>query len=89
MLSRGCVGGCHRRCSLQIADTSQRNYCGDIGTGAIEMDPPLRKAYEQLEDDIKNALKEHRGNQSVVSMALNALLLYPDRPFHIGQSLRE
>jgi len=48
------------------------------------MDPPLRKAYEQLEDDIKNALKEHRGNQSVVSVALNALLLYPDRPFHLG-----
>jgi len=54
---------------------------------AVEMDPPLRKAYEQLEDDIKNALKEHRGNQSVVSVALNALLLYPDRPFHLGQSL--
>ncbi len=51
---------------------------------AVEMDPPLRKAYEQLEDDIKNALKEHRGNQSVVSVALNALLLYPDRPFHLG-----
>jgi hypothetical protein len=51
---------------------------------AVEMDPPLRKAYEQLEEDIKNALKEHRGNQSVVSVALNALLLYPDRPFHLG-----
>jgi hypothetical protein len=51
---------------------------------AVEMDLPLRKAYEQLEDDIKEALKEHRGNQSVVSVALNALLLYPDRPFHLG-----
>jgi Helicase conserved C-terminal domain len=51
---------------------------------AVEMDHTLLKAYEQLEEDIKNALKEHRGNQSVVSVALNALLVYPDRPFHLG-----
>jgi hypothetical protein len=51
---------------------------------SVEMDPPLRDAYEQMEDDIKKALKEHRGNQSVMSVALNALLLYPDRPFRLG-----
>ncbi len=51
---------------------------------SVEMDPPLREAYKQLEDDIKTALKEHRGNQSVMSVALNALLLYPDRPFRLG-----
>ncbi len=33
---------------------------------------------------MKTALKEHRGNQSVMSVALNALLLYPDRPFRLG-----
>jgi hypothetical protein len=33
---------------------------------------------------VKNALKEHRGNQPVMSVALNALLLYPDRPFRLG-----
>jgi Helicase conserved C-terminal domain len=33
---------------------------------------------------VKSALKEHRGNQSVMSVALNALLLYPDRPFRLG-----
>jgi helicase-like protein len=51
---------------------------------SVEMDPPLKEAYEKLEEDVKRALKEHRGNQSVMSVALNALLLYPDRPFHLG-----
>jgi hypothetical protein len=51
---------------------------------SIEMDPPLKEAYKKLEEDVKKALKEHRGNQSVMSVALNALLLYPDRPFHLG-----
>jgi hypothetical protein len=41
---------------------------------SIEMDQPLKKAYEDLEEDIKKALCEHRGNQSVISVALNALL---------------
>jgi len=51
---------------------------------SVEMDPVLKVAYEKLEDDVKAALKEHRGNQSVASVALNALLLYPDRPFGLG-----
>ena len=51
---------------------------------SIEMDEPLKKAYEELEEDIKKALREHRGNQSVASVALNALLAYPDRPFGFG-----
>ncbi len=50
----------------------------------VEMDEPLRKAYEKLEEDIREALKEHRGNNSVVSVGMNALLLYPDRPFGLG-----
>ena len=33
----------------------------------VVMDEPLRKAYEKLEEAIKEALKEHRGNNSVVS----------------------
>jgi len=52
---------------------------------SVEMDPPLTAAYQELEEDIKAALKEHRGNQSVVSIGLNALLLYPDRPFGLGE----
>lgn len=50
----------------------------------VEMDPSLKEAYKKLEEDVKKALKEHRGNQSVMSVALNALLLYPDRPFRLG-----
>ena len=50
----------------------------------VEMDAPLKRVYQKLEEDVKTALKEHRGNQSVMSVALNALLLYPDRPFRLG-----
>jgi hypothetical protein len=50
----------------------------------VEMDPALRDAYEKLEEDVKKALQEHRRNPTVMSVALNALLLYPDRPFGLG-----
>src|SRR5205085_3331896 len=50
----------------------------------VEMDPVLAAAYENLEEDIKAALEEHRGNSSVVSTGLNALMLYGDRPFGLG-----
>src|SRR5712691_561225 len=51
---------------------------------SVEMDALLRDAYKKLEEDIKKALQEHRRNPSVMSVALNALLLYPDRPFRLG-----
>ena len=51
---------------------------------AVPMDAPLKAAYKQLEEDIKSAIKEHRGNHSVLSVGLNALLLYPDRPWSLG-----
>jgi len=51
---------------------------------SVEMDDPLKEAYGDLEQAIKQALREHRGNQSVISVALNALLAYPDRPFGFG-----
>jgi len=51
---------------------------------SVEMDEPLKEEYEDLEQDIKAAMREHRGNQSVISVALNALLAYPDRPFGFG-----
>ena len=51
---------------------------------SVEMDEPLQKAYDEMEEDIKKALREHRGNQSVVSVALNALLAYVDRPYGFG-----
>jgi len=51
---------------------------------SVEMDEPLKKAYEDMEEDIKKAFREHRGNSSVASVALNALLAYPDRPYGFG-----
>jgi hypothetical protein len=51
---------------------------------AVDMDPPLREAYKKLEEDVKQALHAHRRNPTVMSVALNALLLYPDRPFGLG-----
>jgi hypothetical protein len=51
---------------------------------AVEMDPTLANAYEKLEEDITAALREHHGNSSVISTAMNALLLYPDRPYGLG-----
>ena len=50
----------------------------------VDMDEPLAKAYTDLEEQIKEALEEHRGNHSVISTALNALLSYPDRPYGLG-----
>ena len=60
---------------------------GLILTPMIQMDPPLRTAYEQLEQDIKEALKAHPGNQSVMSAGMNTLLLYGDRPLDWGLSM--
>ncbi len=51
---------------------------------AVDMDPALANAYGKLEDDITAALREHHGNSSVISTAMNALLLYPDRPYALG-----
>jgi hypothetical protein len=51
----------------------------------VSMDEPLRSAYLKLEEDIRAAMREHHGNASVLSTGLNALLLYPDRPFGIGE----
>jgi hypothetical protein len=50
----------------------------------VEMDPALANAYTKLEEDITAALREHHGNSSVISTAMNALLLYPDRPYGLG-----
>jgi hypothetical protein len=51
----------------------------------VPMDAPLAAAYERLEEAMSEALKEHRGNRSVLSIMLNALLLYPDRPYGLGK----
>ena len=51
---------------------------------SIAMDAPMLEAYRELEDDIRKALKAHKGNRSVLSTMLNTLLLYPDHPYGLG-----
>jgi superfamily II DNA or RNA helicase len=51
---------------------------------SVPMNPPMREAYRELEDEIRKALKAHRGNRSVLSIMLNTLLVYPDHPYAIG-----
>ena len=50
----------------------------------VPMDAPLEAAYKALEEDIKNAIKQHHMNHSVLSVGMNALLLYPDHAWGIG-----
>ena len=50
----------------------------------VRMDSPLQAAYQALEEQIRDAIKQHHMNHSVVSVGLNALLLYPDHPWGIG-----
>lgn len=51
---------------------------------SVGMDPLLMAAYRELEDAMRKALKEHRGNRSVLSTMLNTLLVYPDHPYGLG-----
>jgi hypothetical protein len=51
---------------------------------SVPMDPLMLESYRELEDDIRRALNEHRGNRSVLSTMLNTLLLYPDHPYGLG-----
>ena len=51
---------------------------------SVPMDALMLGAYRELKDAIRKALKEHRGNRSVLSTMLNTLLLYPDHPYGLG-----
>lgn len=51
---------------------------------SVEMDSVLKEAYVRMEEEIRAAIREHPGNTSVISTAMNALLLYPDRPYGLG-----
>jgi superfamily II DNA or RNA helicase len=51
---------------------------------SVPMDGLMMSAYRELEDAIRKALKEHKGNRSVLSTMLNTLLLYPDHPYGLG-----
>jgi superfamily II DNA or RNA helicase len=51
---------------------------------SVGMEEPLKSAYQELEEEIRACLKEHRGNSSVVSTMLNTLLAWPDHPYGFG-----
>ena len=52
---------------------------------SVDMDEALEEAYEKLEEDIRAAMKAHRGNKSLMSILLNTLLLYPDHPYDFDE----
>ena len=51
---------------------------------SVPMEPLMQAAYGELEEAIRTAWKEHRGNRSVLSIMLHTLLLYPDHPYGLG-----
>jgi len=52
---------------------------------SVPMDRTLSKAYETLEEQIKDALRDNpKSTASITSLMLNTLLCYPDHPFGFG-----
>jgi hypothetical protein len=43
------------------------------------------EGYQRLEEDIRSAMREHRGNKSLMSILLNTLLVYPDHPYDFDE----
>jgi len=48
---------------------------------AVGMDKSLAKAYEELEEEIKQTIKAHPKDKALRSIMLNTLLAYPDHAF--------
>jgi hypothetical protein len=70
---------------LSLEDISDNLPPYDESVISVDMDEALKNAYEQLEEEIRAAMKEHRGNKSLMSILLNTLLLYPDHPYDFDQ----
>ena len=66
---------------LSLEDIADNLPRYDESVLSVEMDSELAKAYEELEEDIRSAIRSHRGNKSLMSILLNTLLLYPDHPY--------
>jgi superfamily II DNA or RNA helicase len=66
---------------LSLEDISDNLPRYDESVLSVDMDEAHRKAYEELEEDIRDAMRAHRGNKSLMSILLNTLLLYPDHPY--------
>ena len=74
-----------RRAFLALEDISDNLPRYDESVLSADMDQALQQAYERLEEDIRSAMKEHRGNKSLMSILLNTLLLYPDHPYDFDE----
>ncbi len=78
---------------LSLEDISDNLPRYDESVISVDMDDALQQAYEKLEEDIRSAMKAHRGNKSLMSILLNTLLLYPDHPYDLrsghGPSIRK
>jgi hypothetical protein len=70
---------------LSLEDISDNLPRYDESVISVDMDDVLQQAYEKLEEDIRSAMKAHRGNKSLMSILLNTLLLYPDHPYDFDQ----
>ena len=70
---------------LSLEDISDNLPRYDESVVSVEMDEALKGAYEELEEDIREAIRAHRGNKSLMSILLNTLLLYPDHPYDFKQ----
>jgi len=66
---------------LALEDISDNLPRYDESVISVDMDDELERAYERLEEEIRSAMREHRGNKSLMSILLNTLLLYPDHPY--------
>jgi hypothetical protein len=66
---------------LSLEDIADNLPRYDESVLSVEMDEELAKAYEELEENIRAAMRAHRGNKSLISILLNTLLLYPDHPY--------
>ena len=66
---------------LSLEDIADNLPRYDESVLSVEMDSALAKTYEELEEDIRTAMRAHRGNKSLMSILLNTLLLYPDHPY--------
>jgi hypothetical protein len=66
---------------LSLEDISDNLPRYDESVISVDMDEALKAAYEEIEDDIRNAMQAHRGNKSLMSILLNTLLLFPDHPY--------
>jgi SNF2 family DNA or RNA helicase len=66
---------------LSLEDIADNLPRYDESVLSVEMDFEHAKAYEELEEDIRTAMRAHRGNKSLMSILLNTLLLYPDHPY--------